>query len=150
MSSELFDIPDDETVTVISDYKSSDEEPTEPTEQAKPVKVKRTRKPLDDSQREALLERLKMGRETARKNRANKKKLIEQERSETLNTLQEIKNEMKERKSVKEEYNANAKKKVTFNSQSEKLPTIKENVAVAPVPVIKTQFVGYNPKWWMR
>ena len=149
MSSELFDIPDDETVTVISDYKSSEEEPTKesPTE---PVKVKRTRKPLDDSQREALLERLKMGRETARKNRANKKKLIEQERSETLNTLQEIKNEMKERKSVKEEYNAKAEKKVTFNSQSEKLPTIKENVAVAPVPVIKTQFVGYNPKWWMR
>ena len=69
---------DDETVTVISDYKSSDEEPTKEstTEPTEPVKVKRTRKPLDDSQREALLERLKMGRETARKNRANKKKLI--------------------------------------------------------------------------
>jgi hypothetical protein len=137
MNNELFDIPSEDENTsndlnldlAIDAEVETDFEPSILEE--KPKKKRKPRKPMSDEAHQAMLERLKKGRETARKNRYERKKQLELERSETLRTLKELRDQVKEKgyKSI----NSSESKPIEKKQVSDVKPVIKKEVLEKPV-----------------
>ena len=94
MNKDLFDIPssdsENDNILLDAETETSYRIPTPP-----PKKERKKRKPMSEEQREKMLERLRIGRETAKRNRLERRKQLNEERSETLKTLKELKEQVK-------------------------------------------------------
>jgi hypothetical protein len=143
---------------VLSDYKSTDDENnTRNVDTPVPKKVKKKRPPMSTEQKTKLLERLKKGRDTAKRNRNERKRLKDLEQSETLRMNEEMRNELntikKERKSSKHAEPKKAEPKNPEPKKPEPKPIVLlQTITQVPEPVSKpkVKLSLIKKKFWQK